>query len=265
MKKQITFVIILVIAVSCFNLKVNASEDFEKAMKKAKKNLKTAMNKSDESLLKKSRGEFERILQLKEDQWLVNYYIAYSDYGLALNASIKQKTDNVKKFTQSGIDVINKSIDANPEFADAFVLLEALNFNRWQYEQDKMQDIISATQSAEESATKLEPGNPRLMLMKGIAHFYTPEAFGGGPKVSIPEFEKSISLFEKRKEKSDLYPDWGNDLALGYMALSLIKRNDDGDMIKAKTFIDNAVKINPDSGFINAYVMDEYKKNSGSK
>ncbi|MDQ3193381.1 MAG: hypothetical protein M3P82_00135, partial [Bacteroidota bacterium] len=123
MKKQITFVIILVITVSCFNFKVNASEDFEKAMKKAKKNLKTAMNKSDESLLKKSRGEFERILQLKEDQWLVNYYIAHSDYGLALNASINQKTDNVKKFTQSGIDVINKSIDANPEFADAFVLL----------------------------------------------------------------------------------------------------------------------------------------------
>nr|MBA3706654.1 hypothetical protein [Bacteroidota bacterium] len=240
-------------------------EDFDKAMKKAKKNLKTAMNKSDESMLKKSRGEFERILQLKEDLWLVNYYIAYSDYGLSINAGKDKKTEQVKKYTQSGIDVINKSIDTNPEFADAFVLLEALNFNRWQYEQEKMQEIISATQSAEESASKLEPGNPRLVLMKGIAHFYTPEAFGGGPKVSIPELEKSISLFEKRKEKSEVYPDWGNDLALGYMALSLINRNDDGDLAKAKKYIDDAVKLNPDSGFINVYVMDEYKKNSGSK
>ncbi|MEO8663934.1 MAG: hypothetical protein ABI462_00445 [Ignavibacteria bacterium] len=265
MKRQVSFVIILLITLSSINITVNASEDFEKAMKKAKKNLKTAMDKSDAALLKKSRGEFERILQLKEDMWLVNYYIAYSDYGLSLNASINQKTDDVKKYTVSGIDVLNKSIDANPEFADTYVLLEALNFNRWQYEQDKMQDIISATQSAETSAEKLEPGNPRLILIKGIAYFYTPEAFGGGPKVSIPEFEKSISLFEKRKEKSGLYPDWGNDLALGYMALSLIKRNDDGDMTKAKTYIDEAVKLNPDSGFINVYVMDEYKKNSESK
>ncbi|MEP7146768.1 MAG: hypothetical protein ABI792_07140, partial [bacterium] len=64
MKKQINFVIILLITISFINIKVNAGEDFDKAMKKAKKNLKTAMNKSDESMLKKSRGEFERILQL---------------------------------------------------------------------------------------------------------------------------------------------------------------------------------------------------------
>ncbi len=265
MKKQITLVIMLLITLSLVSFKVNASEDFEKAMKKAKKNLKTAMDKSDASMLVKSRGEFERILQLKEDQWLVNYYIALSDYSLATNASINQKTDDIKKYSQSGIEVINKSIDANPEFADAYVLLEALNFNRWQYEPEKMQDIISASQSAEASAEKLEPGNPRLMLLKGIAHFYTPEAYGGGPKVSMPEFEKSISLFEKRKEKSELYPDWGNDWALGYMALSLMKRNDDGDMTKAKKYIDDAIKLNPDSGFINVYVMDEYKKSSGSK
>ncbi|MEO8210145.1 MAG: hypothetical protein ABI840_06260, partial [bacterium] len=72
-------------------------------------------------------------------------------------------------------------------------------------------------------------------------------------------------LFEKRKEMSELYPDWGQDLAMGYLALSLMSRNDDGDMTKAKTLIDEATKINPDSGFVSEYVMAEYKKNSGSK
>lgn len=265
MKKQITFVILLLITFSFFNLKSHASEDFTKAMLKARKHLKEAMNKSDESALLKVRGEFERILQLKEDAGLVHYYIALADYGLATVGMRTEDKDKTKKYTQSGIDVINKSIELNPDFADSYVLLETLNFNRWGYEPEKMQDIISASQAADAQATKLEKDNPRLVLINGISSYFTPEAYGGGVKVAIPHFEKAIELFKKRKEKNELYPDWGYDMALGYMALSLIKRNDDGDMIKAKTYIDEATKINPDSGFIKSYVMEEYKKNSGSK
>ena len=171
----------------------------------------------------------------------------------------------IKKYTESGIDLINKSLDENPDFADSYVLLEALNFNRWQYEQEKMQEIISATQSADESAKKLDPNNPRYVLITGIAHYYTPEQFGGGVSICIPEFEKSIKLFETTKVTNELYPDWGQDLAMGYMVLSLIKRNDDADMKNAKKIIDDAVIINPDSKFLTEYVMEEYKKNADKK
>ncbi|MBK8549821.1 MAG: hypothetical protein IPL53_01685 [Ignavibacteria bacterium] len=263
MKKQVTHVILLLITFSFLN--ANASSDFDKAMLKAKKNLKTAMNKSDETQLLKVRGEFERILQLKEKVWLVNYYIALSDYGLATAAMVKENTDNLKKYTQSGIDVINKSIDEYPEFADSFVLLQALHFNRWQYEQEKMQEIIAATTSADESAVKLEKNNPRLLMLNGMASYYTPEAFGGGAAVALPKLEKAVDVFKTRKETSELYPDWGYDLAMGYLAMALLKRNDDGDMKKAKEIIDEAIVINPDSGFITAYVMGEYKKSTGSK
>ena len=91
MKARITFVIMLLITFSFINFKANASSDFEKAMLKAKKNLGKAMEKSDESAILKSRGEFERILQLKEQPWLVNYYIALADYGLATIGSINEK------------------------------------------------------------------------------------------------------------------------------------------------------------------------------
>ncbi len=265
MKKIISCVVLILVALTLINIKANASEDFTKAMKKARKNLKAAMDKSDEQALTKSRAEFERILQLKEDPWLVNYYMALADNGLATSATIAKNIDKVKKYTQSGIETINKSLDLNPEFADSYVLLEALNFNRWQYEQEKMQDIISASQSADDAAKKLEPNNPRLLLITGIAQFYTPEAFGGGVKVAIPTLEKSLTAFKNRKEKSEIYPDWGNDMAMGYMALSLMKRDADGDMKKAKTYIDEAIIVNPDSGFINKYVMDEYNKNTKSK
>ena len=265
MKKKITTVIMFVITICMLNISVYASADFDKAMKKAKKNLTTAMNKYDASLLMKSRGEFERILQLKEKVWLVNYYIALADYNLATTSMLSENKSDLQKYTESGIAVINKSIDEYPEFADAFVLLEALNFNRWQFEQEKMQEIIAATASADESAVALDKNNPRLLMLNGMASFYTPEAFGGGYNVAIPKLEKSIAAFETRKEVSDLYPEWGEDLAMGYMAMCLMQRNDDGDMEKAKTFIDAALLKNPESGFISGYVMSEYKKVSDSK
>jgi len=265
MKTKITSMIILLIMISFISVKANASKDFDKAVMKAKKNLKAAMNKSDAAQLTKVRGEFERILQLKEKTWLVNYYIALSDYGLATASVVKEDNAGLKKYTQSGIDVINKSIDEYPEFADSFVLLEALNFNRWQYEQEKMQEIIAATSSADESAAKLDKNNPRLLMLNGMSSFYTPEAFGGGVDVAIPKLEKSVEAFKTRKEASELYPDWGYDLSIGYLAMSLVKRNDDGDMTKAKTLIDEGIKMNPDSGFLKVYVMEEYKKGTGSK
>lgn len=265
MKIRITLVIMVLITIGVVNLRANASSDFEKAMLKAKKNLNKATDKSDQTAMLKSRGEFERILQLKEQPWLVNYYIALADYGLSMNASAVQKTEDVKKYTESGINVINKSLDENPEFADSYVLLEALNFNRWQYEQEKMQEIISATQSADENAKRLDPNNPRYVLITGIAHYWTPEQYGGGMSVCIPEFEKSIKLFETRKEKSELYPDWGQDLAMGYMALSLIKRNDETDMKNAKKLMDDAIVMFPESGFLTKYVKNEYEKNSAGK
>ncbi|MEZ4689739.1 MAG: hypothetical protein R3A12_06000 [Ignavibacteria bacterium] len=59
MKNKITTVIMFIITICMLNVSVYASADFDKAMKKAKKNLTTAMYKYDASLLMKSRGEFE--------------------------------------------------------------------------------------------------------------------------------------------------------------------------------------------------------------
>lgn len=262
MKKKMQIVILFLVTMCIAAGSLHASDDFEKAMLKAKKNLKAAMNTNDAAKLTKVRGEFERILQLKEMPWLVNYYIALTDYGLSMTGMEKEQTDVIKKYTQSGIGVINKTIEENPDFADGFVLLQALNFSRWMYEQDKMQDIISTNQSADASAKALEAENPRYILVNATSHYWTPEQFGGGVKIALPEFEKAKTLFEKRVEKSPLYPDWGQDINLGYLALCHIKRNDDGDMAIAKTYIDEALKINPDSGFITGMVKKEYEKNS---
>lgn len=239
------------------------ADDFTDAMVKAKKNLLTAANKVDEKELIKVRGQFERILQLKKDEWLVNYWIAMTDYSLALIKFQNEDKDGTKQYTEAGFKTLNKVIEQNPNFSDAYVLQLALTFNRWIYEQDKMMDIISATEQAEQMSKSADPSNPRYFLVKGISLYWTPAAFGGGEEKAIEQFQKSEEYYKIRKEVNETYPDWGQDQLYGYMALALIKRNGDGDLVKAKEYIDMSYALNPDSKFTKNFVEKEYNEKAG--
>jgi hypothetical protein len=252
------FLAVLLIVISFNTLK---ADDFTDAMVKGKKNLQSAMNTLDEKALVKVRGEFERILQLKKQEWIVNYYIAVADYYLAFTSmGEKQDKEKLKKYTESGLSNLEKSILVRDDFADSYILKYALNFNRWIYEQDKMADIMQQSSEAKEKAEKLDPENPRLHLMDGMATFYMPEAFGGGAKKSTPIFEKSMESFNKRVEKEAYYPEWGKDLTYGFLAMSYTKRDDDGDKKKATDLYDKATKELPESSFLKVYIKKQLEE-----
>jgi hypothetical protein len=255
-----TVILSAVITLLCVNF-VKA-DDFTDAIMKAKKNLQTAMSSNDEKALMKSRGEFERILQLKKNEWIVNYYMALVDYAIASTAMGENPDkDKVKKFTESGFSNLEKSILVRDDFADAYVLQYALSFNRWAYEPDKMNDIMTQSEETKNKAEKLEPDNPRLSMMEGISTFYTPEMFGGGAKKAVPILEKSVELFGKRVEKESYYPDWGKDMSYGFLVLVYLKRDDDGDKKKANELFEKAITELPDSSFLKKYVKNEIDKN----
>ncbi len=254
------FLAVLLLAITFSSLK---ADDFTDAMLKAKKNLQTAMNTNDEKALMKVRGEFERILQLKKQEWIVNYYIAVADYSIASTAmGEKPDKEKLKKYTESGLSYLEKSILVRDDFSDSYVLKYALNFNRWVYEQDKMSDIIAQSTEARDKAEKLDAENPRFYLMDGMSTYYMPEAFGGGAKKATPILEKSLEMFNKRVEKEAYYPDWGKDLTYGFLAMAYMKRDDDGDKKKAADLYEKALAEFPDSGFLKAYIkkqLDEMK------
>ncbi|MCE1164761.1 MAG: hypothetical protein LWX07_05080 [Bacteroidetes bacterium] len=237
------------------------ADDFTDAIMKAKKNLFAAMTINDEKGIVKSRGEFERILQLKKQEWIVNYYLAFIDYSIGSSAmSDPSNKDKVKKYTESALSLIDKSILVRDDFADAYILRYALQFNRWAYEQDKMADIIAASEEARNKAEKLEPDNPRLYLMDGVSTYYTPEMFGGGAKKAVPMLEKSLDLFGKRVEKEAYYPDWGKEMCYGFLTLAYLKRDDDGDKKLSSDLYTKATAEFPSSSFLSGYIKKEMEK-----
>lgn len=252
---------IILAAVFCYGFSaVSYADDFTDAMMKVLKKMNVNENMQDEQSMLKIRGDFERILQLKKNQWLVNYYMGLMDMLISYKIADKKNMDAVKKYTESSIDLLNKATDMKDDFGEAYILKFAVISNRWMYEPDKMNDIIAKQSEAKDFAKKYDPHNPRLYLVEGINTYYTPESFGGGVDNAMPLFEKSFELFQSYKPVDETYPDWGKDQVCGYLALCSIK-NDKLD--EAKKWMDKALEYEPDSYFIKNQVQKEYDKKAG--
>lgn len=255
MKK--TFLTLFILIAGLISFSSIYADDYNDAMLKALKKMGDAADKNDKAAVLKVRGDFERILQLKKNEWMVNYYLGMLDYMLSRYAADEKNNDDVKKYTESAISLLDKCTDVNDQFADAFVLKMAVQGNRWQYEPNKMNDIIAKSTEAKDIAFKLEPENPRYYLIDGYMTFYTPENFGGGVEKAQPLFENSWKYFKTYKPKDETYPNWGNDQAAGMIAMCFIKLEKPDD---AKKWIDMALEVKPESNFIKGFVMPEYEK-----
>ena len=255
MKKTLFTLIVLFIGLVSFsNIYADVYSD---AMVKAIKKMETAADKNDKAAMLNFRGDFERILQLKKNEWMVNYYLGSLDYMLSRAAAEEKNNDDVKKYTESAIALFDKSTDVNDQFADAYIMKMAVQGNRWQYEPNKMNDIIAKTTEAKDKALKLEPENPRYYLIDGYMTFYTPENFGGGIDKAQPMFEKAWEYSKTYKPKDETYPNWGNDQAAGMVAMCYIQN---GKLDDAKKWIDMGLEVKPESNFIKGFVMTEYDK-----
>lgn len=251
---------ILLILAAIFGIISSSSilaDDYTDAMKKSIKKYGEAADSDDKAALLRVRGDFERILQLKKNVWMVNYYLGMIDYILGLKASEEKNTDELKKYNESAIDLFDKATDMKDDFAEAYVMKMAVQGNRWGYEPNKMNDIIAKSTEAKDMAMKLEPNNPRFYLVDGYMTFYTPENFGGGVDKAQPLFQKSWDNFQTFKPVDETYPDWGRDQAAGMIAMCFIKTD---KLDKAKEWIDKGLEVKPESKFIKTFVMKEYDK-----
>ena len=234
-----------------------ADDDFTKALLKAKASLKAAENNSEEKELLKVRGNFERLLQLKKNTWLVNYYLSVVDLDLAGVNYFPLNKDAIKKYTESGLALVNKTLDEKSDFSDAYVLKLSHEFNRWQYEPEAMNDIIAASKTAEDMAIKYDPMNPRFYLVKGISLLYMPEQFGGGAEPSLSMLETSEKYFGSTKPADATMPDWGIEKLYGFQTLGYLKLN---KRTEAQAAYDKGIAANPDSGFLKFYIKKELDK-----
>ena len=92
------------------------------------------------------------------------------------------------------------------------------------------------------------PTNPHMLLVASIHLMHTPETFGGSKSEARKLLNKALKSNSKRNEKDTMIVHWADNAEIyAYLAqLEVLEKNKQ----KAKNFIDKALQIVPDYGFI---------------
>jgi hypothetical protein len=141
-------------------------------------------------------------------EWATHYYAAYSKIMLSYDEKEEAKKDayldEADKELDETVSLLGKANDETYVIAAMIANARmAVNpMNRWQ----KYGKVFSENM---DKAKAINPDNPRMYLIQGISKFYTPKAFGGGKKPSLPYFEKAGGLYAKEKADDISKPFWG--------------------------------------------------------
>ncbi len=95
-------------------------------------------------------------------------------------------------------------------------------------------------------AAELAPDNPRIALLTGIKHRFTPSVAGGGLEHAEETLRRSLALFQK-EEARDAWPHWGRVDAQIWMGVVLAAQ---GKVAEARSFYDQALALEPDHAWL---------------
>jgi hypothetical protein len=146
-----------------------------------------------------------------DKEWLGDYYAAYAKAGLSYNEPVAANKD---AYLDEADSYINQAVALLGKDNDETYVLKAMIANarmgvdpqkRWQQYGNVFNENL-------DKAKELNPDNPRIYVLRGIAKYFTPKMFGGGKKAAMPYFEKAAGLFEKQPGRDITKPYWGKEL-----------------------------------------------------
>jgi len=142
-----------------------------------------------------------------EQQWLPNYYAAYSNLIVGIRGNQDQETKD--DLYNNAMNYINKADSLSPKNSEVYTLKAYITFMKMSvYPQKRAMTMIPESDQLLEKAIALNPGNPRAYLLKGQNAFYTPELFGGSKTEAKVLLTTAKAKFESFSAKS-LEPNWG--------------------------------------------------------
>jgi hypothetical protein len=151
----------------------------------------------------------ERIIALKENQWLPVYYRAYAYVHLGYMTADEEEKDRLLDEAQVSAEA---ACNINPEESENQLLLAMICYGRMEINPMTRATIyFPRANEALENAKKLNPKNPRIYYLEGKSTTFKPVFMGGGPEAALPILERAIQYFTEFAVPYDLYPHWGKE------------------------------------------------------
>ena len=151
-------------------------------------------------------SKLELLANMESENYAVNYYAAYSK---AMISYMEKDKDRKDMFLDVADSFLEKVKQLQPKNEETFILSALLanarlvvdGGSRWK----KQGDIFNANMDA---AIAINPTNPRIYHLKGVALYYTPKMFGGGAKNALEYLEKAKTMFVNQVNGNILLPYW---------------------------------------------------------
>jgi tetratricopeptide (TPR) repeat protein len=165
--------------------------------------------------------------------------LAQLDFYLCEAAYVQGKKDLIRGAAEEGLAAAEKAAALDPASSEAHRLQSDLAAMLIPYSADGAAKYGARTSIEAQKALDLDPKNANACMSRGLAYFYTPEAYGGSR-------EKG---FELVKKAAQLFPSFDTPhLVLSQMYLAADRKDD------ALREISEALRLNPDRRYSrNAY------------
>ena len=176
----------------------------------------------------------------RDEEWR-SYYAALLAYRLALLA--RGDEDRAWPFTQQCVDRLNRALVLDTTSAEALALQSACLALQSRLDPWRSPFAAPLSLARIDKALKLDPENPRVLLLGARAAEDRPALFGGDSQLAFALMRRAASAFERQRESARGLPGWGaadafTDLARDYLGL--------GDALAARNVLERALLVAPD-------------------
>jgi len=228
----------------------------------ARADFRSAVSNASAPEIRKARDAFALLQAGEPGSAERAYWLALADWRLVPMLPDSEKT-SARQLVKEGIAACDRALAARPRFADAVALRAALQGLAFQFMSPQAGMALGA--EMEEGfgrASGMEPGNPRVLLLKGVNALHKPKEVGGGPDKAKPIFEAAIAAFAKESPGDAAAIDWGRDDALLWSGICASRL---GDWTAAKARFQEVLAVNPAHAWTKHVLLPEAEKQLAAK
>lgn len=183
------------------------------------------------------------------------YYAGYSYYRLGTSFPDLDESQQ-DDYLDEAISYLEKSIEIDPEFAEAYSLKGSSYGSKISGMFSGMRYGNTAGQNLEKGL-ELAPENPRTVMLHAISLLFTPSMFGGSTEKAASEFQKATELFESWNPDHELQPEWGYEESYTWLGIAYREK---GEYEKALETFRQVLEINPEFAWVRDDLLPELKE-----
>jgi len=217
----------------------------------ASREIDAANATGDLNRLTNAAAMVDRVLIATPNDPLLLYYRALALYRTASIYMGQKKNDEAKRALDEADLLLEQATGKSPT-ADALALRSSVIGMSIGLSGNPLSGMTLGPKSTGllDRAKDMEPKNPRVWLMSGMSHMFTPKMFGGGTDKAETDLRKAIALFETDQPVPPA-PSWGRADAYIWLGQAL-QKNDKPD--EARTAYQKALELQPKNGWV-LYVL----------